>query len=348
MSTDIRITELNPSLKKAFFDFAKLVHPNEQGIIQRMEWFTFGNPNQSSQKSLPGLATVITDGEIIGQFLMSPFEFQIRQKKFTGHFGYDFFVKEEYRSRGAGALLFVQGVRMYKPFIGVGLTNVVEKISKAAGIQTIGSLKKFIWVRNPMAFGGQLLKRSLIKDSGDEKKAFVNEVLPDAVEDSGLKFQRCSSLPEGFGPSCSDEALEPVRSQTFMRWRFFDSPRRYHMYIDRDHAVPMFFVVRNAFYQGMRLLLIVDHRFPAGKVEYLDMILRVAKKIAADAHLDGVVMASTHALVEGALIRERFMAAGKPSAVIAYLPSEDFSPPITSINLTMADSDMDFSFGEDR
>ena len=348
MSTDIRITELNPSLKKAFFDFARLVHPKEPGIVQRMEWFTFGNPNQASKKILPGLATVITDGEIIGQFLMSSFEFQVRQKKFTGHFGYDFFVKEEYRSRGAGALLFVQGVRMYKPFIGVGLTNVVEKISKAAGIQTIGSLKKFIWVRNPMSFGGQLLKRRIMKNSGDEKKSPMSEIFPDVVDVSGFKFQRCSSPPEGLGPSCSDETLEPVRSQAFLRWRFFDTPWRYHVYINGDHEAPLFLVVRNAFYQGMRLLLIVDHRFPTGKLECLDIILRAAKKIAADAHLDGVVMASTHAQIEDALNRERFMAAGKPSSVIAYLPSDEFSPSVTSIGLTMADSDLDFNFGEDQ
>jgi hypothetical protein len=100
-------------------------------------------------------------------------------------------------------------------------------------------------------------------------------------------------------------------------------------------------------YQGMKLLLVVDYRFPPGQWKSLDTILIAAKAIAADVRLDGVVMSSTYAKVEEALTREHFMAAGKPSSVIAYLPNDEFSPAVTSIFLTMADADLDFSFGED-
>ena len=347
MSTEIRIDQLDPKLKEEFFDFAKLVHPKEKGLRERLEWFTFRNPLRPSDKALPGLAIATSENEVIGQFLMSPFEFQVRQKKITGYFGYDFFMKEEYRSRGAGALLFVQGVRMYKPFIGVGLTHVVEKISKAAGIQTIGILKKFIWVKNPVSFGGQLLKQRWIKSPEEGKKIPMDGDFPDVVDVAGLKFQHRSSMPEGLDLVCPDEVLEPVRSADFLRWRFLESPWQYHVYVNRDQGAPLFLVVRKAMYQGMKLLLVVDYRFPPGQWKSLDTILSAAKAIAADTRLDGVVMSSTYAKVEEALMRERFMAAGKPSSVIAYLPNDEFSPAVTSIFLTMADADLDFSFGED-
>lgn len=350
MSNEIKIVQFDESLKESFFDFAKLVHPHEKDLAQRMEWFSFGNMDNPPQGNSPGLLTMTTDGEVIGQFLMRPFGFHIRQQEFTGHFGYDFFVKQEYRSRGAGALLFVQGVRMYGPFIGVGLTSIVEKISKAAGVQTIGLLKKFIWLKNPVGLGGQLLKHHLIKNPVDPQKQKASEdgVFPETVEASGRKFQRCVQPPEEFGPSCPDETLEPVRSHEFLKWRFFETPRPYGVYISRDYEASLLLVVRRATYQGMRLLLVVDHRFPQGKIESLDTILQAAKAVAADAGLDGVVIASTYLPLEEPLKREHFIAAGKPSSVIAYLPREDFSPPVTSIHLTMADSDLDFNFGDDR
>lgn len=346
MSTGIQIIQIDPKERQEFFDFAKLVHPQEKGYKERLEWFAFRNPLQAADKS-PGLVTIISEKEVIGQFLMSPFEFRIRQKIHRGYFGYDFFVKEEYRSRGGGALLFMQGVRMYKPFIGIGLTPVVEKISKAAGIQTIGLLKKFIWMKNPLGLGGQFLKQRLMKGFEDKNKSTVQHDFPDHVEVPGWKFLHTTSMPAGLDPVCPDEVIDPVRSGHFLQWRFAESPWKYHGYLSDDPRTPVFFVVRPAVYQGMRLLLIVDYRFPSYKWECLDVVLAAAKVIAQEARLDGVVISSTYDKVEEAVVRERFMAAGRPSAVIAYLPREEFFPPVGAACLTMADADLDFSFGEE-
>ena len=107
-------------------------------------------------------------------------------------------------------------------------------------------------------------------------------------------------------------------------------------------------VVRGVSFQGMRLLLLVDHRFPMGKFESLDIILQAAKSLASTAGLDGVVTAATYLPLEEPLKREHFIPTGKPPPVIAYPPSVAFSLAVTSIPLTVADSDLDFSFGDDR
>lgn len=349
MSNEIKIGQFDESIQEGFLDFAKRVHPQEINLDERMKWFSLGNRGPLSNSYPTGLVTSTTEEEVIGQFLMRPFGFHLRQKEFTGYFGFDFFVKEEYRWRGAGALLFMQGVRMYVPFVGVGLTAIVEKISKAAGVQTIGIWKKFIWVKSPVALGGQLLNR-WTKNSADSKKekSQIEISFPETVEASGRKFQRCSIPPEDFGPSCSEETLEPARSSEFMKWRFFDSPRQYGVYVSREHGLSLLLVVRGVSFQGMRLLLLVDHRFPMGKTESLDIILQAAKSLSSAAGLDGVVTASTYLPHEEPFKREHFIATGKPSSVIAYLPSVDFSPAVTSIHLTVADSDLDFSFGDDR
>lgn len=346
-SSEIKIVHFDQKLLEGFETFSKLVHPKEKGLEWRMKWFAFANPWGLTESQYPGLATVTADNnEVIGQFLMTPFEFYIRGKKYMGNFGYDFFVKEEFRSRGAGALLFVQGVRMYKPFIGVGLTQVVEKISKAAGIQMIGQFKKFIWSPNPIALGSKFLKTKWMSGPTEMRLDKNNDQYPETV-DAGFKFTRVTQISEGFGPSFSEEVLEPVRSKEFFTWRFVNAPIRYHVYAHQSPDARMYLIVRPVVYEGMRLLLIVDYRFDKGKWDHLDVILRAAKSIATKVRLDGVVTASTCVPVEEALIRERFIAAGRPSSVIAYLPSEDFSPPVTSVCLTMADADLDFSFTED-
>lgn len=344
MSNEVSIVRWDDPLKQKFFDLASLVHPKEQGLTDRMKWFTFGNPVVPPDISLPGLAIVTADGEVIGQFLMCPFEFYLRQKKHIGYFGYDFFVKEEYRSQGAGALLFVQGVRMYAPFVGVGLTHIVEKISKSAGIQTVGFLKKFIWVRNPVTLGSQLLKQRSIKNLNGKTKPEPDPVLPLEVDIFGLKFQHAVSLPDDLPLSCGDEVLEPARSREFLKWRFWDCPLAYSVYIHHDPTALLWFVVRVVSYENMNLLLIVDHRSPMIKPGSFEIILKAAKRISEDARLDGVIMASTYVPMEEALKREGFQATGRPSSVITYLPSDEFNVPVNAISLTMADSDLDFSF----
>jgi hypothetical protein len=346
MSSEIKIIQFDDALRKGFFDFSQLVHPKENSLKERMQWFTFNNPLAQSKSNLPGLVTITTDNELVGQFLMSPFEFLLRGKKHSGYFGYDFFVKEEFRSRGAGALLFVQGVRMYGPFIGVGLTPIVEKISKAAGMQTIGQLKRFIWVKNPLLLSGHLLKQRFMSGSSEADKTPSREPLADSVTVSGVSFQLAESLIDGFGLCSSDETLEPVRSKEFLQWRFGDSPCRYHVYVQPKSPGPLYFAVRRTVYQGMKLLLIVDYRFPQGQWQTLDFILQAAKEIATQVQLDGVMMSSTCVPAEEALVRERFKTAGRTSSVIAYLPSQEFSPPVNSICLTVADSDLEFSLSD--
>ncbi|MBL8013657.1 MAG: hypothetical protein JNN05_07395 [Candidatus Omnitrophica bacterium] len=343
---EIKIVHFEQKYLGDFYPLAGLVHPKEKGLEARMKWFTFGNPLYADNAKLPGLAIVFQEKEVIGQFLMAPFEFYLHGKKYRGHFGYDFFVKEEYRSRGAGALLFVQGVRMFGPFIGVGLTQVVEKISKAAGIQVIGQIRKFIWTSNPLTLGTKLLKNKLVGGSDKISDDGAEGRFPETIELSGLKLVKISHVSQGLGPSFSSETLEPARTKEFLTWRFADSPWKYHMYGQASGSSDVFLVIRQAYYQGMRLLLIVDYRFEKENYQQLGTILQAAKTIAREARLDGVVMASTCGVMDEALQRERFVGAGRPSSVIGYLPKADFPLPVHSIGLTMADADLDFSFGE--
>lgn len=344
MSNEVRIVQWDDQLKQKFSDFTRLVHPHEQDLDKRMQWFTFANPALPPGCAVPGLVIVKGEEEIIGQFLACPFEFYLRGTKHLGYFGYDFFVREEYRSRGAGALLFMQGVRLYAPFVGVGLTPVVERISKAAGIQIIAILKKFLWVRNPVSLGSQLFKPRVIGNPQEKQASVSGAVFPDVLDVSGLIFQRKDALPPELAPSTDDEVLEPSRSGDFLKWRFGDSPWSYCVYTHQASAEVLWLVVRPLYYQGMRLIFVVDHRFPSQRPASFEIILKAAKRICEDIHFDGVLVASTHLPIEEAFKREGFLVTGRPSSVITYLPSEQFTPAVKAIHLTAADSDLDFTF----
>ena len=331
----IRIVQFQEALRPGLFEFAKLVHPVENNLRQRLEWFIFENPHLENKNVVPGLFAVTPDNEIIGQFLMSPFECSFQQKKSLGYFGYDFFVKEEYRSQGVGAFLFVQGVRTFQPFLGIGVTQTVEKISAAANIKSAGSLKKFLWMRNPIAVGMHMVNQHLLKNKSKDPDC----VFPQSVEVSAHVFERCATVPEWWKDSTGPgDALDPGRSRAFLEWRFLKAPREYQLYFGEG----AYFAVRKALYQGLRLLVIVDCRHAGKTAGHLDVVLQAAKMIARQTKLDGVVMAVTCPQTEDILKQEGFFAAGRPSPVLTHVPGLSSDVPVC---VGMADADLDFSFG---
>jgi hypothetical protein len=333
----IRIVPFHEALRPSLFEFAKLIHPAENNLRQRLEWFIFGNPYLENKNIVPGLFAVTPDNQIIGQFLMAPFEYSSGQERSVGYFGYDFFVKEEYRAQGVGAFLFVQGVRTFKPFLGVGVTQPVEKIAAAANIKSQGSLKKFLWMSNPFMVGLRVINQRLFKSKAKDPDC----VFAPSVDIDGHIFDRCTTIPEWWNDSTgTGESLDPTRSRKFIEWRFLKSPRAYHLYFGEGS----YFAVRKAVYQGLRLLLIVDCRHAGKTSGHPEIILRAVKALARQAKLDGVVMAATCPQTEEILEQEGFFTAGHPSPVLVNLPAS--VSPETPISLSMADADLDFSFGE--
>jgi GNAT superfamily N-acetyltransferase len=339
MTSPIRIVQFNETLRPGLLDFAALVHSSEKKIRHRLEWFIFSNPSLEKKHHAPGLFAVTPENKIVGQFLMSPCEIIFRHRKYLAYFGYDFFVHEEYRSQGVGALLFIQGVRAFQPFFGVGVTQPVEKIAQVAGLKSLGALRKFIWVNNPVSLGFNVINYRINKSSARDES---DELFPESTPAGGFKFLLFRQLPDKYNDNrTQDDAIEIGRSRAFLQWRFFASPRKWYFYFSPECGT--YFIVRRARYQGMRLLVVVDYRYPSGLHERLKVVLEAAKNIARQLNLDGVVMASTCGYTDDALRREAFFQAGRPSPVIASLPSQYPSLPLC---LTMGDSDLDFSFGE--
>jgi len=346
---DLRIASLDLKHFSGLMDFAKIVHPGEADLADRVSWFSLGSPFLKEEDKLPALLALSED-KIIGQFMLNNQVWHFQDRIKEGFFGYDFFIKESYRKTGIGALLLIKAVRERSPFFGVGLTEAAERLYTAAKVERIGSLNKFLWPNRPFFCAAHILRRFIIR-RGIREESATNGLFPQSIMMEGSNFELLPSFPAGeYKPDYDPETIEFSRSAEFLNWRFFESRNiRYYFYYCLSNNQPLYFVLRKVFRKGLNLLSLVDYKVSFRDPDALRLIIKCAKKITRDLKLDGLFTASSVNNFSRVMKDEGFISVGKPAPIVSTVGSmlSSGSPERkNAIYITMADADLDLNFGD--
>lgn len=331
-------------------DFARQIHPRLIDIKKRISWFSLGTPFLEKGEIPPALIALDKDGRIAGQFMLNDQEWHYKNLKNRGVFGYDFFIAEDHRRSGMGAILLLKAVRGEKVFFGVGLTPAAGKLYNAAKIKKIGDLKKFLWVNKPFSSARHVLSY-MFKSNGEISGSYCNKMFPLITNAGGLVFKLIQTPPgEKYDPYYDPDVIEFSRSAGFLRWRFFDPDIKYYFYYCPDYDLPLFFIVRPVLRKGLKLLSLVDYKFPLKDKQASRAILQAAKNIARGLGFDGLVSAGSHESINKAFVKEGFLPVGKPAPIVSTFRDDSLTVgnPHIEIYITMADADLDLNFGDEQ
>lgn len=345
---DLRIVSLDLEHFSGLMDFAKIVHPGEANLADRVSWFSLGSPFLKEKDKFPAFLALSED-KIVGQFMLNNQEWHFQDRIKEGFFGYDFFIKESCRKTGIGALLLIKAVRERNPFFGVGLTEAAEKLYTAAKVERIGSLNKFLWPNRPFLCAAHIARRFIIRRGICEEPA-TNGSFPRSIMMEGSNFELLSSFPAvKYKPYYDPETIEFSRSAEFLNWRFFEARNiKYYFYYCLLNNLPLYFVLKKVFRKGLNLLSLVDYKSPLHDLGALRLIIKCAKKITRDLKLDGLFTASSVNNFSRVMKDEGFISVGKPSPIVSTVGGMLLSGSPerkNAIYITMADADLDLNFG---
>jgi len=204
---------------------------------------------------------------------------------------------EEYRG-SIGSALAIKTIEDRTNYFGIGFSKIAENIWKHLGVRKIGNEKKFIWLHNPLKlmkvvhpckFLGNQIPLKLPKKISQDNMLF--SLMPD--------FESIGLWKENYWK----DTLQFSHNKDFIRWRFFESPRKYHFYFAGDS----YFVVRRSFFRGLNLLLLVDYRVQYMNKEAFRSIIRITKNIAKMNRMDGVFAVSSHKFFDDILKKNFFL-----------------------------------------
>lgn len=340
---DTKISNLNVSQLKEFMKFNKKAYPERVNAKKRFQWFFLDNPALEDKEN-PNVLLYYKGNEIIGQFLLNPFEWHFNGKDYKGYWGVDYYVLKEHRSAG-GALLAMKAIRGYKPYFTIGPSEVSKKIHLFFRTKIIGCVNKFIWFRNP--FAAFLLAMNILFKKKSDKK-FKELEFPLSLYSNGIKFKLVNELSD-WNEYHWNNTIEFSRSLEFLRWRFFNSFKKYYFYLINDSTMPAYFVVRKCFWRGLILLVIVDYKIPYGDINSWMSILKTSKLLAKITNCDGVIIMSSHQVFDKELKKNLFIKVGKGSLIITNAKIDVSDKVIQNRNLvyaTMADCDLDINLAE--
>jgi hypothetical protein len=332
----MKLSTLLPERYPEFYRFNESIFPTRVSVPARFRFQILDNPLLAT-KDAPDIAIVSEDdGTIVGQVILQPIEFHHDGSRARGFMGVDLFVKESARNSRAGGALAFKIVRAYSPFFCVTISDAAAKVFAVIGIRTVGTMRKFLWVRGLRGLAG--LARSALGGKARLRKV----VAPGTVAVAGGSFRRAglADVARIVQRPWPNGCLELDRSPAFLAWRFFGVPDTYVIYVcDGDPSC--FFVVRAASRRGLAVLSLVDYRTAPDRPEAFAAILRAVKRLARAGGFDGVATASSVAVFDAALKRAWFFEVGSPVPVLANLPWDP-----QSLLVTMADADSDLRFDE--
>jgi hypothetical protein len=332
----LKLEALRPERYAEFYRFNQEIFPTRVSVPDRFRFQILDNPLLGS-KDAPDVVLVADDaGAIVGQVILQPVDYHHDGTRARGYMGVDLFVKESARNTRAGGALAFKIVRAYSPFFCVTISTAAEKVFGAIGIRTVGTMRKFLWLRGVRglvglaraSLGGTSRLRPIVAPA--QLTAGRARFLKATADDVAGIVQR--PWPAG--------RLELDRSPAFLRWRFFGVPDTYVTYrLEGDPSC--FFVVRAASRRGLAVLALVDYRTAPERSDGFAAILRAVQTLARAGGFDGVATASSVDAYDASLRRAWFFEVGSPVPVLANLPWDP-----KSLFVTMADADSDLRFDE--
>lgn len=332
----MKLQTLGPELYPAFYRFNQEIFPTRVSVPARFRFQILDNPLLAAPDA-PDVAVVTDDaGAIVGQVILQPIDFHHDGTRARGYVGVDLFVKESARQSRAGGALAFKIVRAYSPFFCVTISAAAEKVFAAVGIRTIGTMRKFLWLRGARGLVG------LARAARGRSAPLGRVTAPPSLAVPGGRFTRLAVSDVGRVAQrpWPNGRLELDRSPAFLAWRFFGVPDTYVTYgLDGDPSC--FFVVRAASRRGLAVLALVDYRTSPERPESFGLVLRAVKSLARGGGFEGIATMSSVDAFDRELRRGWFFAVGSPVPVLANL---SWDP--KSLFVTMADADSDLRFDE--
>ncbi len=332
----MKLEALRPERYEAFYRFNEEIFPTRVSVPARFRFQILDNPLLAA-KDAPDVAIVADDdGTILGQVVLQPIEFHHDGTRARGFMGVDLFVKEAARNTRAGGALAFRIVRAYSPFFCVTISEAAEKVFAAIGIRTVGTMRKFLWVRGVRGVVG------LAAAALGRRARLRPVVAPATLAAGGARFTKATAADTArvVQRPWPDGRLELDRSPAFLAWRFFGAGDTYVTYL-LDGDPSCFFVVRAATRRGLSVLSLVDYRTAPERADAFAAIVRAVKRLARLGGFDGIATASSVAAFDAILKREWFFEVGSPVPVLANL---SWQP--QGLFVTLADADSDLRFDE--
>lgn len=332
----MKLEALRPERYPQFYGFNEEIFPTRVSVPDRFRFQILENPLLAARDA-PDVALVSEDdGAIVGQVVLQPIEYHLDGARTRAFMGIDLFVKESARNSRAGGALSFKIVRAYSPFFCVTISAAAEKVFAAVGIKTVGTMKKFLWLRGLRGVVG-LATAAL---GGKAKLRPV--VAPAALTVGGARFTKANVADTARVAQrpWPDGRLEFDRSPAIVAWRFFAAPNVYVTYL-LDGDPSCFFVVRGASRRGLSVLSLVDYRTAPERPEAFAAIVGAVKQLARAGGFDGVATASSVETFDAVLEAGWFREVGQPVPVLANV-----AEPPRSLFVTMADADTDLRFDE--
>ena len=328
------LSMLNLDDTNEFIDFNRIIYPKRNGIRKRFEWYMLGNPFLEDRRH-PYVLLYNKDSKIVGQSLLNPFVWRYMGKEHLDYMGIDWYVLPEYRGP-IGTALAMKTLKDRPHYFGIGFSEAAKNIWSALGVRDIGRVDIYIWLGKPMRMIRSVAR--MMKGSRRE----IGPLLPKRIDAGNDSFHIVES-PDHWKEHEWKGVIEFSRPAKYLRWRFFDSPRKYFFYMSSDRR--SYFVIRESFMKGLNFIVLVDYRVPEMDRKSFDSILRACKKIARTAKYDGILAGSSHSFFDNRFKRNFFFRTRRgggaimTNADVGEVPEKIISREL--VYATIADSDMD-------
>lgn len=336
------LTTLDAERFPAYFDFCRRNYPWRRHIPERFQQQVLNNP-LLSVRDRPNILMVTDDaGAIVGHFGLNPFLYHHQGVLKPAFCGFDYFVEEAHRS-GMGALLAMKALTAYRPFFAIGVSEVAEQIYLKLRCRTIGSLRRFLWLRSLLRWSKVVGDRLL---GGQRPVRLQVDYLPELVTVAGVTFSRLAEPTTGWQDAALPDAeLTFAHPPAFLRWRFFmPGLVRYGFYALNGAEADAWFVVRGFGWRGLSLLAVVDYR--ASAAGRFSKMLAAAKALAVECDRDGVIVFSSHHRFDAELLASGFGSIGRPSLIMTNASLQTSETTVKKrevVFATLADYDLDFA-----
>jgi hypothetical protein len=314
----------------------------ERDKIEESFSYRFDNNPCNGDSSNESLVVENEDGQIIGQALMMPTRIGFGGKVFPAYWGMDFFVDKRFRGI-TGVHLLKKAIAVENHF-GVGLSKTALGLHLHFGEYIAGYMKKYIRLSSVLG----LCKIILNKEEPSKSNRF-----PETLNVSGGRFTRVHdpeelATGEGFW---DPDLVEFSRKKEFIKWRFLYYQDKYFVYkyhpetISED-AKPAYFVVRPIVWRKLNCLLLTDYRFPRGRKDLFEKILKAAARLSRKNRMAATLTGCSLPEYDPLLRKKLFVKLGKKMVIVSNFQS--LKTPAdhhkNRILVTFADSDIDFYF----
>jgi len=328
-------------------DIQRLIQYNiktysERDKVEESFSYRFDNNPCNGDSTDESLVVEDRDNNIIGQALMMPTKICFGGKVFPAFWGMDFFVDKSFRGI-TGANLLKKAIEVENHF-GVGLSKTALDLHLHFGEYIAGYLKKYVRLSTVLGF----LK--IIFHKEEQSRAYK---FPEILNIRGGKFTRVHDADEldtkeGYW---NPDLVEFKRSREFIKWRFLYYQDKYFVYkyhpdSGSEDSKPAYFVVRPIVWRKLNCLLLNDYRFPPGRNDLFEKILKAAAKLTRKNRMAATLTGCSLPESDALLRKKFFMKLGKKMVIVTNFKSLKTTADHdkNTILVTFADSDIDFYF----